>query len=319
MQMKGVAGIIILLVVALLAAMSVFIVKETERAVLLRFGEIVRPDIPPGLHFKVPFVNSVRLFDARILTVDSRPERFLTLEKKAVIVDSYAKWRVGATEGDVSKFYTATNGEESRARGLLAQRINTGLRNQFGERTIREVVSGERDVLMTELTGNLNKIAKREFGIEVVDIRVKRIDLPDEVSESVYQRMNTERERLARELRSEGNELAEGIRADADRRRTILLAEAYRDAERIRGEGDAKSAAIYANAFNKDKEFYAFTRSLAAYQKSFNSKSDILLLEPTNDFFKYLNNSQGRSSKGGSSEGGELKDDSLRSGSQAEK
>ncbi|MGI9284014.1 MAG: protease modulator HflC [Pseudomonadales bacterium] len=295
MQAKGIGGIVVLLAIALLAAMSIFIVKETERAVLLRFGEIVRPDIQPGLHFKIPFVNSVRVFDARILTVDSRPERFLTLEKKAVIVDSYAKWRVGDTEGDVSKFYTATNGEESRARGLLAQRINTGLRNQFGERTIREVVSGERDVLMTELTASLNKIAKVEFGIEVVDIRVKRIDLPEEVSESVYQRMNTERERLARELRSEGNELAEGIRADADRRRTILKAEAYREAERIRGEGDAKSAAIYANAFNKDTEFYAFTRSLEAYRQSFSSKSDILLLEPKSDFFKYLNKPLGGS------------------------
>ncbi len=290
MQTKGIAGIIVLLVIAFLAAMSVFIVKETERAVLLRFGEIVRPDIKAGLHFKIPFVNSVRLFDARILTVDSRPERFLTLEKKAVIVDSYAKWRVA----DVSKFYTATNGEETRATGLLAQRINTGLRNQFGERTIREVVSGERDILMTELTSNLNRIARVEFGIEVVDIRVKRIDLPEEVSESVYQRMNTERERLARELRSEGGELAEGIRADADRRRTILKAEAYREAERIRGEGDAKSAAIYAKAFTKDAEFYAFTRSLEAYRKTFNSKSDIMLLEPTSDFFKYLTDSQGR-------------------------
>ncbi len=290
MQTKGIVGIIVLLVIAFLAAMSIFVVKETERAVLLRFGEIVRPDIPPGLHFKIPFVNSIRLFDARILTVDSRPERFLTLEKKAVIVDSYAKWRVA----DVSKFYTATNGEETRATGLLAARINTGLRNQFGERTIREVVSGERDILMTELTGNLNRIAQKEFGIEVVDIRVKRIDLPDEVSESVYQRMNTERERLARELRSEGNELAEGIRADADRRRTILKAEAYREAERIRGEGDAKSAAIYASAFTKDAEFYAFVRSLEAYRKTFDSKSDIMLLEPTSDFFKYLTDAQGR-------------------------
>lgn len=295
MQMRGIAGIVALLVIAFLASMSIFIVKETERAVLLRFGEIVRPDIPAGLHFKVPFVNSVKVFDARILTVDSRPERFLTLEKKAVIVDSYAKWRVGSQEGDVSKFYTATNGEENRARGLLAQRINTGLRNQFGERTIREVVSGERDALMTELTENLNRIAKAEFGIEVVDIRVKRIDLPEEVSESVYLRMNTERERLARELRSEGNELAEGIRADADRRRTILLAEAYREAERIRGEGDAKSAAIYANAFTKDEEFFAFTRSLEAYRKSFDSKEDILLLEPKSDFFRYLNRSMGGS------------------------
>lgn len=290
MQTKGIVGIIVLLVIAFLAAMSIFVVKETERAVLLRFGEIVRSDIPPGLHFKIPFVNSIRLFDARILTVDSRPERFLTLEKKAVIVDSYAKWRVA----DVSKFYTATNGEEIRATGLLAARINTGLRNQFGERTIREVVSGERDILMTELTGNLNRIAQKEFGIEVVDIRVKRIDLPDEVSESVYQRMNTERERLARELRSEGNELAEGIRADADRRRTILKAEAYREAERIRGEGDAKSAAIYASAFTKDAEFYAFVRSLEAYRKTFDSKSDIMLLEPTSDFFKYLTDAQGR-------------------------
>lgn len=290
MQLKGLGGVIVLLLIALLAAMSVFIVKETERAVMLRFGEIVKPDIPPGLHFKLPFINSVRKFDARILTVDVRPENFLTVEKKGVEVDWYAKWKII----DVAKFYTATNGEERRAHALLSQRINTGLRNQFGERTLNEVISGERDELMTELTKQMNNIAAREFGIEVIDVRVKQIDLPPTVSDAVYSRMQTEREREAAEHRSQGRELAEGIRADADRQRTIIDAEAYREAERLRGEGDAVAAAVYASAYNKDPEFYAFTRSLKAYQEAFNNKGDVLLIDPDSDFFRYMNDSRGK-------------------------
>lgn len=287
---KGMGSILTLVFVALLASMSLFVVKETERAVKLRFGEIVENDIQPGLHWKVPFMHSIRKFDARILTVDSPEERFLTLEKKFLIVDSFAKWRIS----DVAKFYQATSGEELRAADLLSQRINTGLRNQFGERTIHEVVSGERDELMHELTAQLNNIALEELGVEVVDVRVKRIDLPREVSDSVFARMNSEREREAREHRSKGRELAEGIRADADRQRTIIKAEAYRDAERIRGEGDATSAAIYAKAYNKDPEFYAFTRSLKAYQQAFGDKGDVMLIEPDSDFFRYLKDSKGK-------------------------
>lgn len=285
----GLGTVIILLLIALLASMSVYIVKETDRAVLLRFGEIVRPDIQPGLHFKWPFVNSVRLFDARILTVDVRPENFLTVEKKGVEVDWYAKWKIE----DVSKYYTATNGEERRAHGLLSQRINTGLRNQFGERTLHEVISGERDELMTELTKQLNAITLTEFGIKMVDIRVKQIDLPPAVSESVYNRMRTERQREAAEHRSQGRELAEGIMADADRQRIIIEAEAYREAERLRGEGDATATGIYASAFNKDPEFYSFTRSLHAYQESFKDKGDVLLIDPDSDFFRYMNSLKG--------------------------
>ncbi|KAK3850205.1 hypothetical protein Pcinc_043071 [Petrolisthes cinctipes] len=268
----------------------IYIVQETQRAVLLKFGEIVRPDIEPGLHVKIPFINSVKKFDARILTVDVRPESFLTVEKKGVEVDWYAKWKIA----DVSKFYTATNGEERRAHVLLSQRINTGLRNQFGERTLHEVISGERDELMTELTKLINGIALTEFGIEVVDVRVKQIDLPPTVSGAVYSRMQTERQREAAEHRSQGRELAEGIRADADRKRIIIEAEAYREAERLRGEGDAVAAAVYARAYNKDPEFYSFTRSLKAYQESFNNKGDILLIDPDNDFFRYLNDSRGK-------------------------
>jgi len=289
MQGRGPVFIIIAALVFFLARESLYIMKETERGVLLRFGEVVNNDIPPGLHFKVPFVNNVRKFDGRILTVDAQPERFLTQEKKAVIVDSYAKFQVA----DTTKFYTATNGEESRAMGLLAQRINDGLRNQMGVRTIQEVVSGERDQLMEDLKINLNKVAQEELGVVVVDVRVKKIDLPPDVSESVYRRMNAEREKEAREHRSQGQELAEGIRAAADREVTVLRANAYRDAEQVRGEGDADATRIYAEAFNQDREFYAFTRSLRAYQDAFQNSGDILLIQPDSDFFKYLKDPKG--------------------------
>ncbi len=282
----------LLLVAALvlfIASNSLYVIKETERGVLLQFGEVVNTDIQPGLHVKIPFVNNVRKFDGRVLTVDSQPERFFTQEKKALIVDSYAKFRVA----DTTKFYTATNGEESRAMGLLAQRINDGLRNQVAVRTIQEVVSGERDELMTELTRMLTGVALRELGVEVVDVRVKQIDLPPDVSESVYRRMNAEREKEAREHRSQGQELAEGIRAAADREVTVIKANAYREAEEIRGEGDAEATRIYAESFNQDPEFYAFTRSLKAYQESFQGAGDVLLLRPDSEFFRYLKDPKG--------------------------
>jgi len=268
---------------------SIFVIKETERAVMLQFGEVVNPDIQPGLHVKIPFVNNIRKFDGRVLTVDSQPERFFTQEKKAVIVDSYAKFKVA----DTTKFYTATNGEEQRAMGLLSQRINNGLRNQVAVRTIQEVVSGERDQLMENLATDLNKVALSELGVEIVDVRVKQIDLPPDVSESVYRRMNAEREKEAREHRSQGQELAEGIRAAADREVTVLEANAYRDAELIRGEGDATATGIYAEAFNNDPEFYSFTRSLRAYQDAFHGNGDMMLLQPDSEFFRYLKDSKG--------------------------
>ena len=267
---------------------TLYVVTEIERAVKLRFGEIVEFDVEPGLHFKWPIVNSVRYFDSRILTLDAQPQRYLTSEKKALMVDSFIKWRVK----DVARYFTTTGGDEERAKRLLSQRVDTGLRNEFGVRTVKEVVSGERDELMTSLTIALDTIAQQELGVEVVDLRVKKIDLPTEVSDSVYDRMRTERERLARELRAQGNEVAEKIRATADKDKTVILADAYREAEVLKGNGDAEATATYAAAYTKDPEFYDFTRSLQAYQATFESKGDILIIDPDSDFFKYLNNSK---------------------------
>ena len=289
MSGRNVTFILLAVLALFIGSNSLYVIKETERGVLLKFGEVVNPDIQPGLHAKIPFVNNVRKFDGRILTVDSQPERFFTQEKKALIVDSYAKFRVS----DTKKFYTATNGEEARAAGLLAQRINDGLRNQVAVRTIQEVVSGERDQLMLDLAEKLNAVALSELGVELVDVRVKQIDLPPDVSESVYQRMNAEREKEAREHRSQGQELAEGIRAAADREVTVLKANAYRDAELIRGAGDAEATRVYAEAFNQDPEFYSFTRSLRAYQDAFQGSGDVMLIRPDSEFFRYLKDPQG--------------------------
>ncbi|MFD1384929.1 protease modulator HflC [Rhodanobacter aciditrophus] len=278
-------SILFLLLIALLVgSQTLYVVKETERAVVLKFGEIVQDDVQPGLHFKIPVMNEVKKFDARILTMDSRPQRYLTLEKKAVIVDSYVKWKIE----NVSRFYQATSGDEFVANRVLSSRVDTGLRNQFGERTMHEVVSGEREELMTELRDRIDTVAKNELGITIVDIRVKRIDLPPDVSESVYQRMRTEREREAREHRSKGLELAEGIRADADRQQVVLEAEAQRDAEMIRGDGDAQAAAIYADAYTQDPDFYEFYRSLQAYRESFSGNGDLFVLKPDSEFFQYF-------------------------------
>lgn len=289
MSGRNVFFIFIALALVFVASNSLFVIKETERGVLLRFGEVVKADLQPGLQFKIPIVNEVRKFDGRLLTVDSTPERFFTQEQKALIVDSYAKFRVAET----AKFYTATNGEVSRATTLLAQRINNSLRNEVAVRTIQEVVSGERDELMAAIIEDLSVVAQEQLGVEVVDVRVKQIDLPPDVSESVYRRMNAEREKEAREHRSQGQELAEGIRAAADREVTVLKANAYRDSELIRGEGDASATAIYADAFNQDSEFYSFTRSLRAYQDAFRGNGDIMLLQPNSEFFRYLKDSSG--------------------------
>ena len=274
----------------LVGASSLYVVKQTERAVKLRFQEVVLADIKPGLHIKIPFIEEVRKFDGRVLTLELRSERYLTVEKKNMIVDSYAKWRVV----DVNKYYTATSGLESQAKSLLSSRVDEGLRNQFGERTLHEVVSGQRDELMAVLKQDLNSIALSELGIEVVDVRVKRIDLPDEVGGSVFSRMSTEREREAREHRSKGQEQAEFIRADADKQQAVIEAQAFKEAEQLRGSGDAEASAIYAAAYNQDPEFYRFVRSLNAYKLSFQNKGDMLLVDPDSDFFRYLKDSQGK-------------------------
>ncbi len=284
-----VLGIVALLVI-LLGSSSLFVVTETERAIKLQFGEIVDGDIAPGLHFKMPLVQKVKKFDARLLTLDARPERFLTVGKKFLVVDSFVKWRII----DVRAFYKATSGDRYRGATLLASLVNDGIRAEFANRTVQEVVSGERDELMAHLTKQLNEQAQSQYGIEIVDTRVKGIDLPEELMQNVYRRMSAEREREARELRSQGKELAEGIRADADRQKTILVAQAYREAEVTRGDGDATSARVYAKAYNRDPEFYSFTRSLKAYEETFNGAEDVLLLKPDSDFFKYMKSSTGK-------------------------
>ena len=268
---------------------SLFIVKETERAILLRFGAVSRADVPPGLHLKLPIAEEIKKFDARVLTLDSSPETYYTLEKKPLIVDSFAKWRIV----DVQNYYTASTGDETRANRVLQERVNEGLRNAISRRDMHEVISGERDQLMQELTADLNQVMKDAVGIEVIDVRVKRIDLPTEVSTSVYDRMNSERQIEARQYRAQGQELALGIRADAERQTVVIEAEAYREAEQIRGDGDASAAAIYAGAFNKDPEFYEFTRSINAYSRVFADKGDMLVLDPNSEFFKYLKNDEG--------------------------
>lgn len=279
----------IALVVLMLTAQTVYIVQEIERAVLLRFGRVHVPDVATGLHFKWPFMDEVRRFDARILTLDATAERFLTLEKKSAQVDSFAKWRIV----DVAKYYTVTSGDQTTAERLLSQRINEGLRNEFANRSLQEVVSGERDQLMVDLLVQLNSIMVESMGVEVIDVRVKRIDLPAEVSEPVFNRMRAEREREAKEHLAIGREQAEITRAEADREVTVIEANAYRDAEKIRGEGDAQAASIYANAYDRDPDFYAFVRSLNAYRQTFAGREDMILLAPDSDFFRFFNETQG--------------------------
>ena len=284
MSNKSLIGLIAAVVLALVAWNSFYIVSQTERAVMLQFGRVVNPDVKPGLHMKIPYVNQVRIFDGRLLTLDSTSSRVLTLEKKALMVDAYANWRVK----DAERFYQATSGLKQVADERLARRLEASLRDQFGKRTLHESVSGERDALMADVTATLNRAAERELGIEVVDVRVKAIDLPREVNRSVFERMSTEREREAREHRAKGRELAEGIRADADRQRRVIIAEAYRQSEELRGDGDAQAASIYAKAYGQDQEFYGFYRSLKAYRESFADKRDVLVLDPSSDFFRYL-------------------------------
>lgn len=289
MSTRNLVLIVIAVIVLFLISDSVYVVKETERAVKLRFGAMQDIDIPSGLHFKIPFADEVKKFDGRLLTLDLDPQRFFTLEKKPLNVDSFVKWRVE----DVGLYYRATAGDEVNARMRLEERAQTGLRNQISRRDMYEVVSGERDTIITELTDDLNRVMQDEFGVEVRDVRIKRIDLPTEVSDSVYQRMSAEREVLAREHRARGRELSQGIRADAERQAVVIRAEAEKRSEQIRGEGDARAAAVYASAFNADPEFYEFTRSLDAYQQVFSSKDDVMVIDPRSEFFKYLNTQSG--------------------------
>jgi len=276
--------VVLALVILVTGAFSMYQVAEWEKAILFRLGEIVKTDVQPGLHFKLPFVNNVRKFDGRRLTLDVEPGRFLTVEKKNVIVDSFVMWRIA----DPKRFYTAVMGDERNARQRLEQTIKDAMRGQFSKRTVNQVVSGERNTIMKDLTVDVSAQAG-QIGIEIVDVRVKRVDLPSEVSDSVYRRMQAERSRVAKEFRSQGAELAEKIRAGADRQRQVLIAEAYREAEQTRGMGDARAAEIYAQAFSKDKEFYAFFRSLRAYQESFDGSNDLMLLAPEGEFFEYFN------------------------------
>ena len=276
------------LLVLVLAYNSLFIVQETERAIMLRFGAVQQADLEPGLGWKLPIADDVKKFNGKVLTVDAPVERYFTLEQKPVMVDSFAKWRIG----DVERYYTSTGGDASRARNLLQERVNEGLRNQISRRDMHEVISGERDQLMAELTTTLNEVMTREMGVRVIDVRVKRIDLPADVEASVFQRMNSAREIEAKQYRASGEEKAIGIRADADRQVTVITAEAYREAEEIRGAGDAQAASTYAEAFNKDAEFYAFYRRVTAYAKVFDGKDDQLVLDPNSDFFKYLKTSE---------------------------
>jgi membrane protease subunit HflC len=283
MSPKGTISIIGLVVVAAVVYFSAFVVYQWELAIKLRLGEIVDSDYDPGLHWMFPVINNVKKFDKRIQTLDARPERFLTIEKKFVIVDSYAKWRIS----NVAQYFRSTGGDPLKTSGLLSERINTALRDEFGKRTIQEAISGERAEIMELLRKSADEQAS-ELGVEIVDVRVKRIDFPRDVSDSVYGRMRTERERVAAELRAQGEEKAEEIKANADRQKTVIVAEAYKQAEQMRGEGDAKAAEIYANAFNKNREFYAFYRSLNAYRAVFEQGGDIMVIEPDSEFFEYF-------------------------------
>ena len=263
---------------------SVFIVNEKEKAIVFQFGEAVRTDIDVGFHFKLPIIQTVKKYDSRIQTLDEEPDRILTVESKYLLVDSFIKYRIV----DVLTFYKANNGSFNSLNSLLGQRSEFVLKNNFGKRTVKEVVSGERDELMSIMLSSLNESVV-DLGVEIIDFRVKRIDLPSNLSNSVYERMRTERQRLAEELRSEGKEIAREITAEADKEKVVILAEAYKLAEQLRGQGDAEAAGIYAESFSQDPEFYEFTRSMKAYVETFENKSDVMLIDSDSEFFKYLN------------------------------
>ncbi len=288
--MKNSAVVIVGLVgVLFFLSLTLFTVDQRQAALVFQLGEVVSIKKDPGLYFKLPFIQNIRYFETRILTMDpAEPERFITSEKKNVLVDYYVKWRIQ----DVEKYYVSFNGDERRAENRLSQTVNDGMRAEFGKRTVHDVVSGKRDDVMESLRRSADIDSKR-FGVEVMDVRIKRVDLPGEVSESVYRRMEAERKRVANELRSTGGAEAEKIRADADKQREVIIAEAYRDAQRTKGEGDGRAAAIYSDAFGKNPEFYAFYRSMEAYKQSFSSKNDVMVLQPNSEFFRYMKSSRG--------------------------
>jgi len=295
MMKNPVSLIVALVAVLLLLSFSVYTVDQRQAAMVFQLGEVVQIKKSPGLFLKLPFVQNVRYFDTRILTLDAAdPERFITSEKKNVLVDYYIKWRVF----DVEKYYVSFSGDERRAENRLFQTVNDGMRAEFGRRTVHDVVSGERDDVMHLLRTRADQDARR-FGVQVMDVRIKRVDLPTEVSESVYRRMDAERKRVANELRSTGSAEAEKIRADADRQREIIIAEAYREAQQIKGEGDGKASAIYGAAYGKNPEFYAFYRSMDAYRQSFAGKNDIMVLQPNSEFFRYMKSPSGGQPRGG--------------------
>ncbi|XKF14614.1 protease modulator HflC [Halomonas sp. BLK-85] len=270
--------------VAWLASNSLYVVDETQRAVKLRFGEVVQENIQPGLHFKVPITQTIRKFDTRLLTLDTDTSRYLTLEQKAVIVDSYVKWQVV----NPTRYYEATSGDELMATRLIQPRVDESLRNEFGRLDLQEIIAERRDDLMTDPTEELDSLMRDELGVAIRDIRIKRIDLPEDVSAAVFDRMRSEREREAREWRAQGQEEAERIRANADRRRTVLIAQANERSETLRGEGDAEAARVFSEAYSQDAEFFSFWRSLNAYRESFADSDNLLVLEPDSDFFQYL-------------------------------
>ena len=285
---RNMGNVLIGAVAALIVlSMSIFVVDQRQNAIVFQLGEAVGIKTEPGLYFKVPLMQNVRYFDSRILTLDTvDPERFITAEKKNVLVDSFVKWRIV----DVKQYYVSVGGDEVRARTRLLQTVNSSMREEFGKRTINEVVSGERDKIMEVLRTKADADA-RKIGVEVLDVRLKRVDFPLEISESVYRRMDAERKRVANELRASGAAESEKIKADADRQREVIMAEAYRTAQQAKGEGDARASALYATAFGRNPEFYSFYRSLEAYKQSFKNKSDMMVLDPSSAFFKYLKSS----------------------------
>jgi len=285
---KGMLALVLAAVLAFVGSASLFVVQEHQLALLLRLGEIVDADFKPGLHFKIPVIQDVVKFDKRIQTLDAQPERFLTVEKKFVVVNSYVKWRIS----DVAQFFRSTRGSADTTSRLLQARINAALRDEFGKRTVQEVVSGERAEIMATLAKEANEQAS-DLGVEIVDVRVKQIDFADDISENIYERMRTERQRVAAELRAQGAEEAEKIQADADRQRIEIVANAYREAEQLRGEGDAQAAEIYASAFEQDADFYRFCRSLTAYRDVFEGGGSMMVLDPESEFFRYFNAESG--------------------------
>jgi len=287
MNKSMVNGLIAAVAALILLSMSVFVVDQRQNAIVFQLGEVVGVKTEPGLNFKVPLLQNVRFFDSRILTLDAgEPERFITAEKKNVMVDAFIKWRIV----DVKQYYVSVGGDEVRARTRLLQTVNSSMREEFGKRTIHEVVSGEREKIMTVLREKTD-IDARKIGVEVLDVRLKRVDFPLEISESVYRRMDAERKRVANELRASGAAEGEKIKADADKQREVILAQAYREAQKTKGEGDAKASATYAAAFGKNPEFYSFYRSLEAYKQSFKDKNDVMVIDPSSAFFKYLKSS----------------------------